>query len=125
MEFLKAPTHGFDRLRHGRRSAGQPDGRDTAKPFRLQFLRPLNVQRSFAGRPTGLDQLTRVVALAAANNHDDLTATINFLSASCRSLVGLQTVSANRIFAFGCARAISITSARTRSIGCVVCETIP
>ena len=50
---------------------------------------------------------------------------INFLSASCRSFVGFQTVSANRISALGFARAISATRARTRSIGWVVCEIIP
>jgi hypothetical protein len=72
MEFLEPPAHGFDCLRQGGGSAGKPDDGDTTKPFWLQFFRALNVQRSFAGRPTGLDQLTRVVALAATNNHDDL-----------------------------------------------------
>jgi hypothetical protein len=72
MEFLEPPAHGFDRFRQGGGSAGEPDYGDTAKPFRLQFFRAFNVQRSFAGRPTGLDQLPRVVTLAAANNHDDL-----------------------------------------------------
>src|SRR6266550_7348641 len=79
MEFLEPPAHGFDRFRQGRGSAGESDHGDTAKPFRLQFFRALNVQRSFAGRPTGLDQLTRVVALAATNNHDDLYPLDQFL----------------------------------------------
>jgi hypothetical protein len=79
MEFLEPPAHGFDRFRQGGGSAGESDHGDTAKPFRLQFFRALNVQRSFAGRPTGLDQLPRVVALAAADNHDDLYRCDQFL----------------------------------------------
>jgi hypothetical protein len=71
MEFLEPPAHGLDRFRQGGGSAGESDDGDTAKPLRPQFFRALNVQRSFAGRPTGLDQLPRVIALAAANNHDD------------------------------------------------------
>ena len=72
MEFLESPAHGFDCFRQGGGSASEPDDGDTAKPFRLQFFRALNVQRPLARRPTGLGQLTRVVALPAANNHDDL-----------------------------------------------------
>src|SRR5438874_9101052 len=72
MEFLESAAHGFDRFRQGGGSAGQPDEGDTAKPFRLQFFRALDVQRPLARRPASLDQFTRVVALPAANNHDDL-----------------------------------------------------
>jgi len=62
MESLESLADGFDRFQEGGGSAGEPDDGDTAKPFRLQFFRALNVQRSLAGRPTGLDQLPRVVA---------------------------------------------------------------
>ena len=66
----ESAAHGFDRFRQGGGSAGEPDDCDTAKPFRLQFFRALNVQRSLAGRPTGLDQLPRVIAFASADDHD-------------------------------------------------------
>ena len=72
MESLEPLADGFDRFREGGGSAGEPDDGDTAKPFPPQFFRALNVQRSLTGRPTGLDQLPRVVALAAANHHDHL-----------------------------------------------------
>src|ERR1044071_5162367 len=79
MEFLEPSTDRFDRFRQSGGAAGEPDDRDTAKPFPLQFFQALYVQRSFAGRSTGLDQLTLVVALAAANHHDDFYSRDQFL----------------------------------------------
>jgi hypothetical protein len=72
MNFLKSEAHGFDRFRQGRGSPGKSHDSDAAKPFRLQFVRALDVQRSLPCRPTSLHQLTRIVALPAANNHDYL-----------------------------------------------------
>src|SRR5438477_1344874 len=79
MKLLESPAHDLDRFRQGGGSAGEPDNADTAKPFRLQFFRALDVQRSFACRPTGLYQLPRVIALPAANNYDDVYCRDQFL----------------------------------------------
>ena len=78
MEFLEPPARAS--TVSGRVEVpGESDHGDTAKPFRLQFFRGAQCAAICAGRPTGLDQLPRVVALAAANNHDDLYRCDQFL----------------------------------------------
>jgi hypothetical protein len=53
------------------------------------------------------------------------TWTINFRNASCRSLVGRQTVSRKRTREFGRQARSAVTSRRTRWMGWVVCEITP